>query len=188
MDSTKQKILSAATELFAQHGFAGTSVGKIAKLANVNHSLVFHHFINKEKLWVAAKVAIVADAEQGGSLLPDTALPFAEFLQQLFARMIQFYRSQPKLLRMIGWQRLELGNKQQDDVSLRSDIIEQWIAAFAIYQQQGDIKSQLNIEFVVSMTVSLISAIGIDANVLLSTADSEQAYIEFCIASLLKVI
>jgi len=48
-EKTDYKILVSARELFVKHGFSGTSMGKIAMKANVNHSLIFHHFGNKQK-------------------------------------------------------------------------------------------------------------------------------------------
>jgi AcrR family transcriptional regulator len=50
--STKQKILEAANNLFAKHGFAGTSVREIATQAEVNLAAINYHFQNKEKLYM----------------------------------------------------------------------------------------------------------------------------------------
>jgi Transcriptional regulator len=48
--STKDRILSAAEELFAQHGFAGTSLRQVTSLATVNIAAVNYHFGSKENL------------------------------------------------------------------------------------------------------------------------------------------
>ena len=48
----KEAILKAATELFAQNGYNGTSTAEIAERAEVAHGTVFHHFQNKENLLV----------------------------------------------------------------------------------------------------------------------------------------
>lgn len=48
--STKDRILSAAEELFAQHGFAGTSLRQVTSLAAVNIAAVNYHFGSKEHL------------------------------------------------------------------------------------------------------------------------------------------
>ncbi|MFO7339175.1 MAG: TetR family transcriptional regulator [Lysobacteraceae bacterium] len=48
--STKDRILSAAEELFAQHGFAGTSLRQVTSLAAVNIAAVNYHFGSKENL------------------------------------------------------------------------------------------------------------------------------------------
>jgi AcrR family transcriptional regulator len=43
-------ILEAATDLFAEHGPAATSIRDIAARSKVNHGLVFRHFGTKEQL------------------------------------------------------------------------------------------------------------------------------------------
>ena len=48
--STKDRILGAAEELFAQHGFAGTSLRQVTGLAAVNIAAVNYHFGSKENL------------------------------------------------------------------------------------------------------------------------------------------
>ena len=48
--STKDRILGAAEELFAQHGFAGTSLRQVTTRADVNIAAVNYHFGSKENL------------------------------------------------------------------------------------------------------------------------------------------
>ena len=48
--STKDRILSAAEELFAVHGFAGTSLRQVTSAADVNIAAVNYHFGSKENL------------------------------------------------------------------------------------------------------------------------------------------
>jgi len=48
--STKQRILGAAEELFARHGFAGASLRQVTSAAHVNLAAVNYHFGSKENL------------------------------------------------------------------------------------------------------------------------------------------
>ena len=48
--STKDRILGAAEELFAQHGFSGTSLRQVTSRAEVNIAAVNYHFGSKENL------------------------------------------------------------------------------------------------------------------------------------------
>ncbi len=50
MTDKKEKILSAALELFANDGFNATSTSKIAQKAGVSEGLIFRHFDNKKGL------------------------------------------------------------------------------------------------------------------------------------------
>lgn len=46
-------ILSAAEELFSEHGFSSVSMNSIAQRAGVSKANVFHHFETKEALYLA---------------------------------------------------------------------------------------------------------------------------------------
>src|SRR6187401_2389167 len=48
--NTKDRILGAAEELFAQYGFAGTSLRQVTTRADVNIAAVNYHFGSKENL------------------------------------------------------------------------------------------------------------------------------------------
>src|SRR5690554_940616 len=48
--STKERILGAAEELFAQQGFGGTSLRQVTSRADVNIAAVNYHFGSKENL------------------------------------------------------------------------------------------------------------------------------------------
>lgn len=48
--STKERILAAAEELFARHGFAGASLRQVTAAANVNLAAVNYHFGSKDNL------------------------------------------------------------------------------------------------------------------------------------------
>lgn len=49
----KEKILYAATRLFAGKGFADTSTAELAGITGVAESTIFYHFKNKEELFLA---------------------------------------------------------------------------------------------------------------------------------------
>ena len=52
-ENSKQKILNAATKLFAHKGFDAVSVREICKEANVNLCLISYHFGGKQELYNA---------------------------------------------------------------------------------------------------------------------------------------
>ena len=53
-EETRERIIEAAIEAFANDGFGGTSTRRIAELAGANQGLITYHFGTKEKLWQAA--------------------------------------------------------------------------------------------------------------------------------------
>jgi len=51
METTPDKVLRAATRLFAQRGYGGVSVRDICRAASVSMNAVHYHFKNKENLY-----------------------------------------------------------------------------------------------------------------------------------------
>src|SRR5437867_11921376 len=52
--STKQRLLDAAREMFAQKGFEAASVGEICERAEANRAAISFHFGGKERLYIEA--------------------------------------------------------------------------------------------------------------------------------------
>ena len=50
-EDTRERVLAAAGELFAECGFAGTSLAAISKRCGISDGLILHHFQTKEALY-----------------------------------------------------------------------------------------------------------------------------------------
>lgn len=50
IESPRQRILEAALELLAEHGYEGTSLQQVADRVGLHKSSLFHHFRSKEEL------------------------------------------------------------------------------------------------------------------------------------------
>lgn len=50
--STKERLLGAATQVFASHGFKETTIREICAMAGANPAAVNYHFGSKEKLYI----------------------------------------------------------------------------------------------------------------------------------------
>ncbi len=64
-DATRERILDAALPLFAEHGFAGTSVRRVADAAEVNVATLAYHFGDKDGLYRAVVERLYADLSDG---------------------------------------------------------------------------------------------------------------------------
>lgn len=60
-DRTRAAILKAATREFATHGFSGARTERIAALAKCNIRLLYHHFGNKQALYLSVLEAAYDD-------------------------------------------------------------------------------------------------------------------------------
>lgn len=86
----REQLLSAALELFCEHGYAATSTRRIAEVAGVTEGLVFHYFESKDALLFALMerqttfagriLALVTGPQRGSarSLFSAIAAGFAE--------------------------------------------------------------------------------------------------------------
>jgi AcrR family transcriptional regulator len=57
---TQQRILTAATALFMEHGYAGTTISAVAERAEVSRATVFWHFSDKAGLFREAFSRLLA--------------------------------------------------------------------------------------------------------------------------------
>jgi len=67
MNSTRQKILEAATHEFARHGLGGARVDRIAARARANKRMLYYYFGDKDGLFLAAleeRYAHIRNAER----------------------------------------------------------------------------------------------------------------------------
>jgi AcrR family transcriptional regulator len=68
MEQTKQAILRAALQVFADRGYESVSLRDIAEHADVAHGVIRHHFGSKDAVWRA--VVDIAVAEYYAALTP----------------------------------------------------------------------------------------------------------------------
>lgn len=105
-ERAQARILSAAQQVFAEHGYAGASIARIAARAGFAKGLVHHHFGSKRDLWLAAIDALARDAAAqtapacgDGHSLDD--------IEALTRRMFGFFSEHPTWARLESWAELE---------------------------------------------------------------------------------
>ncbi len=70
---SQQRLIDAAAEIFAQQGYHGAGVDRIAERAGVNKRMIYHYFGDKAGL-LRAVVAERLSTWDGGALTPQAAL------------------------------------------------------------------------------------------------------------------
>jgi AcrR family transcriptional regulator len=109
-NSTKDRIVEAAVQLFSRQGFAGSSTHEIARLAGVSEVTVFRHFARKKDLFWAATESrlrrLRISKELRGRLdadeNPRTALP------GVVALLVETFHNQPEMVRLLYLSLFEL--------------------------------------------------------------------------------
>ena len=54
MEQTQERLLDIAADLFSKQGYAGVSMRDIASAVGITQAAIYHHFPNKDALYVAA--------------------------------------------------------------------------------------------------------------------------------------
>lgn len=94
-DRTRSAILKAATREFGAHGFSGGRTERIASLAKCNIRLLYHHFGNKEALYVAVLEAAYDDLRAREATLEfDLSDPLA-CVEQLLRFTFAYFERHP---------------------------------------------------------------------------------------------
>ncbi len=101
-ESTRQRILEAATAEFAQYGIAGARIDRIAEAASSNKSMIYTYFESKDGLFEAVFNALM---EQHMDQVPLDVNDLPEYA----ARVYDQNQKHPELFRMISWDWLERG-------------------------------------------------------------------------------
>jgi AcrR family transcriptional regulator len=78
---TRERILAAALDEFAEHGLAGARVGHIAERAGINKAMIYYHFDSKEALYDHILVDHMESAVSTMSSEIDETLPLEEVLR-----------------------------------------------------------------------------------------------------------
>lgn len=106
--NTRERILAAALEVFAEHGFEGAKTRDIAARAGANLGLITYYFASKEKLWRASFEA--AFAELTGALGDLAAAPPSPTatgderaqLERFLRGFVRFMARNPAFMRLMN--------------------------------------------------------------------------------------
>ena len=113
-EESRDRILAAALELFAHHGFAATSVRMIAERAGVAQGLLYNYFEGKDALLRAIFEQSMADVQESFEVAESDADPAARLERlvraaleivdrnQAFWRLSYQIRMQPEVLASLG--------------------------------------------------------------------------------------
>jgi AcrR family transcriptional regulator len=93
--ATRQALVDAATELFAESGFDGVSIDSLAARAGVNKALVSYHFGGKRGLYVAALGSVFADLAGRIKAAEAEGRDVADTLHGLLQALAEFAKSRP---------------------------------------------------------------------------------------------
>jgi AcrR family transcriptional regulator len=85
----RERILGSAVDLFAEHGYDGTSVSQVIARAGVAKGGFYHHFASKEALLYEVYGDLIGRQLAGMDEILARGLPPAETLRALIADLIE---------------------------------------------------------------------------------------------------
>lgn len=131
-EATKELLLTAATQEFAEYGLAGARIDRIAERAGANKRLIYMYFGDKEQLFDAVM------ARQ--SELVMTAVPLDDGdLTAFAAARFDYLIANPEVSRLTAWRTLERAEPSKAEL----DGFQQRIDSVAQAQQAGRLRSDI---------------------------------------------
>ncbi len=116
-DKSKEAILDAAEELFAEYGYSATRVDSIANLSGYNKSLIYQYYKDKLGLYTS----VIKRADQSGNIVFNTLAhdlltdkdvtsdkaKFQRLLEESIRISYKFLLEHPRYLRIFVWEAAE---------------------------------------------------------------------------------
>jgi AcrR family transcriptional regulator len=136
-ERTRGRILSAALKEFAEKGFAGARVGRIARRARVNKRMLYHYFGNKHDLFRE-----ILGKKLGERMAWATAAP--EDPAESLAYWFDIAHRDPDWVRLIQWEALEAGDRALTRQAERAQAFRWGTAKLRQRQAAGLIAAELD--------------------------------------------
>jgi TetR/AcrR family transcriptional regulator len=179
--ATRERIVQAALEAFAQMGFRGASTRDIARRAGTNQGLITYHFRSKDELWRAAADRIfgMLRTRLGERLASLEAVDPRERNREGIREYVRFAAAHPELFRLMV------------DEGKNSDERMEWLVdahlrpAFEGFLRRGDFDESLlpHAYYVMAGAGSLIFAVAPECRRLTGldpeTEEAVEAHAEF---------
>lgn len=100
--TTRDRILAAALDVFAERGFDGARVRDIAERAGANLGLLTYYFTDKQQLWQAAVGSAFAElVAELGSVLGETSDDLAD-LTRIVRHFVRFVARRPAFMQLMN--------------------------------------------------------------------------------------
>ena len=142
----RERLFRAALSLFAQKGFAETTVEDITEAADVGKGTFFNYFPSKDHILVAFGEMQLAKLEAAIAEVRRTNKPISEFLRLLGPRMIQEPARNPEIIRALLQAFLSTTPVREAMLDLHKRVQALHTQMIRLGQEQGEIRGDLPAE------------------------------------------
>jgi TetR/AcrR family transcriptional regulator len=133
-NDVRSATITAATRLFAAHGFDGTALQDIANAVGVTKPAILHHFPSKEHIRQAVLEGIF---EHWNKILPRlllAATASTDRFEAVFGELHRFFASDPDRARLLVREMLD---RPAEIRKLLRGAVRPWLSAVAQYVRSG---------------------------------------------------
>jgi len=115
--TTREKLLEAATAMFAEAGFEGARVDEIARRARANKAMIYYHFGTKRNLYQAVLARLFGGIRSEMERLADGKADPLERLISFYAHLAAIFQAQPALPHIMLREVLAGGRHMQEETA-----------------------------------------------------------------------
>jgi TetR/AcrR family transcriptional regulator len=133
-NDVRSATITAATRLFAAHGFEGTALQDIANAVGVSKPAVLHHFPSKEHIRQAVLDGILAHWNKTLPRLLLAAAAGSDRFDAVFGELYRFFAADPDRARLMLREALD---RPADLRKLLRGPVRPWLSAVAGYARAG---------------------------------------------------
>jgi AcrR family transcriptional regulator len=142
-DARMRALVNAATELFAEEGYAPVSTRRIADLAGCSETLLFRYFGGKRGLLRAISVGLV---ERGSEATIPEFNDVHECVRGYLLHVFETMRQRSATLKVVIAALVTEPSLAQDFESLHDDAVSRLAKQFRRFQAAGDIAADVDVD------------------------------------------
>lgn len=155
-DSARSRILAAAIDVFAEHGYSGTATREICRRAGVNGAALNYHWRSKEQLWQAV---CEASSSRFTSVIAavDFARPPRDVISDFMGALFDALVLDPRPIRIVAWAALQAEVMDYDGAArLFRPLVELGNGYVKHQQSIGRIPEGIDVEVVVPLVQGML--------------------------------
>jgi AcrR family transcriptional regulator len=140
----RERIFRAAVELFAQKGYAETTVEDITNAADVGKGTFFNYFPSKEHILASFGRMQMGKVQTAADAAPTTVLPIRDFLRNLAMEAISETSRNPTLVRALLQANLSSEPVRQAMGEIHANASLLLASIIKVGQERGEIRKDLD--------------------------------------------
>ncbi|AJE99386.1 TetR/AcrR family transcriptional regulator [Pandoraea apista] len=121
-ERTRQRILAAAIEEFAERGSSGARVDSIARRADINERMLYYYFGNKDQLYLAVLEEVYGEFNRAEHALKLDVLAPLDAVAELAHFVWDYYAEHPELIQLINNENLHEAKSMRQSTEIRQQV------------------------------------------------------------------